>query len=340
MDDIESGAHFEGKPVPHLSHDNEESFMDLPIEETKANVKNEGDVLGTGDERIAKSKPMFGIKRKFDEHSVIKKETFAENEHCMQFDNIQRNPKSEIDSPEDNSTETSDHTKFETDGEEDHIAPKPGTVFENKFIGDHTTKPEALFEADGSGDQSTKPETEYMDSIQDHRISMSEDFASSDNSASSAMPKPEVGVITFNFSDIIHRKKRQPRKLVNRSLEDKYRAIHAVEGGTMKSEVARVFGVPANTLSTWLKHRDKIKYAVETNGFSEHRRKMRTGKHENVNSVLYAWYTEACKLGIAVNGPILQQKAREFAQALGEDDFTGSTGWLCRFKDRHNIAFR
>ena len=41
-----------------------------------------------------------------------------------------------------------------------------------------------------------------------------------------------------------------------------------------------------------------------------------------------------------ISGPILQTKAEKLAAELGFDDFKCSTGWLSRFKERHNIVFK
>lgn len=41
---------------------------------------------------------------------------------------------------------------------------------------------------------------------------------------------------------------------------------------------------------------------------------------------------------IPVDGPMLMEKAKCFATALGVDDFTGGTGWQQRFKNRYGIV--
>ncbi|GBL86060.1 Tigger transposable element-derived protein 6 [Araneus ventricosus] len=38
-----------------------------------------------------------------------------------------------------------------------------------------------------------------------------------------------------------------------------------------------------------------------------------------------------------ISGPFITEKALQFAQALGYDEFRGSNGWLEKFKRRHGI---
>ena len=44
-------------------------------------------------------------------------------------------------------------------------------------------------------------------------------------------------------------------KLNTKSIKDKYSALKEVEDGKTKSQVAAKYGIPKNTLSTWLKIR-------------------------------------------------------------------------------------
>ena len=48
------------------------------------------------------------------------------------------------------------------------------------------------------------------------------------------------------------------RKLNTKSVKDKYRALKEVEVGKTKSQVTAKYSILKNTLSTWLKNKDKI----------------------------------------------------------------------------------
>ena len=48
------------------------------------------------------------------------------------------------------------------------------------------------------------------------------------------------------------------RKFNTTSIIDKYNALKEVEDGKIRSQVAAKYGIPKNTLSTWLKNNDEI----------------------------------------------------------------------------------
>lgn len=58
-----------------------------------------------------------------------------------------------------------------------------------------------------------------------------------------------------------------------------------------------------------------------------------------VNNRVWDWYVESKANNIAVNGPLIQNQARQIAKQLGYDGFRASNGWLQCFKMRHNIRF-
>lgn len=127
------------------------------------------------------------------------------------------------------------------------------------------------------------------------------------------------------------------------TLETKYRAILDVEkaGKTRtKTQIAQDYGVPLNTLSTWLSKADQYKKAFETQEFGAANKRMKKADYEDVDDALDAWMREARARDIPISGPILQAKAQELAVELGHPDFKCSNGWLSRFKTRKGIGFR
>ena len=53
--------------------------------------------------------------------------------------------------------------------------------------------------------------------------------------------------------------------------------------------VAAKYGVPKNTLSTWVKNKEKLLDALEK-GSNVNRQKLKTGKHELVNKAVFNWF--------------------------------------------------
>lgn len=133
------------------------------------------------------------------------------------------------------------------------------------------------------------------------------------------------------------------RKLDAKSYETKYDAILAVErGGKTKKQIASDFGIPMSTLSTWLKKSEEIKQKYLSGEMGSQRKKYRTAKFPEVEDALLKWFKNAREQNVAISGELMREKAKFFATSLGiaENAFECSSGWLERFKGRHNIAFK
>ena len=55
---------------------------------------------------------------------------------------------------------------------------------------------------------------------------------------------------------------------------------------------------------------------------------MKTGTYKKLNEALLKWFTSMPGNKISLNGPILLEKAHEFAMAFNYNDFTASNGKL------------
>ena len=115
------------------------------------------------------------------------------------------------------------------------------------------------------------------------------------------------------------------RKLNVKNIDTKYEAVMAVERGEKsKSQIAKEFGVPANTLSTWLKNKESILNAFTQ--FDPKRKNTRTGSFNNVETATLKWFKGARDQNIPISGPMLVTKAEEFAQKLDVTGFKASSG--------------
>ena len=65
----------------------------------------------------------------------------------------------------------------------------------------------------------------------------------------------------------------------------------------------------------------------------------RKGNFKDVDEVFLQWLTQMRAKNAVVSGPWVLEKAAQFAVSLGVDHFSASSGWLERFKYRHNITF-
>lgn len=60
----------------------------------------------------------------------------------------------------------------------------------------------------------------------------------------------------------------------------------------------------------------------------------------NIDKVTYDWFVQARAKNIPLSGTLIRSKAKEVAEQLRYQNFNASSGWLERFKKRHNITFR
>ena len=69
--------------------------------------------------------------------------------------------------------------------------------------------------------------------------------------------------------------------------------------------------------------------------------KRRESTQPKVDDALLQWFTAARAQSVLVSGEILKAKAEELSKEFDHSDsWTCSSGWLSRWKKRHNIAYR
>lgn len=125
------------------------------------------------------------------------------------------------------------------------------------------------------------------------------------------------------------------------SIEDKLKILKTFDENSFiknQKQIAEELNIPASTLRTILKNRKELEELAVQGGTK--RKKIKTSKFEELEKVLLQWFQQARSLHLPVNGVILTEKAKEVAKELKIDDFSGSSGWLDRFKSRHGIIYR
>ncbi|KAI1705711.1 tc5 transposase DNA-binding domain-containing protein [Ditylenchus destructor] len=90
-----------------------------------------------------------------------------------------------------------------------------------------------------------------------------------------------------------------------------------------------------------LDEKQKIIEAAEQNSNKNAKRaRLKTAKHEDLDKAVLTWHkTVMSHPDVTVSGELLMEKAKEFADHLGIDDFKASDGWLENFKRRNSITF-
>lgn len=123
------------------------------------------------------------------------------------------------------------------------------------------------------------------------------------------------------------------------SASEKLKLIHEVEKGVRrKKDIAAEFGIPANTLSTIMKNKDKIASAIQESRFSSERKRFKSSSYPQLEEAMFKWVKCMRDKNIQLQGSILREKAHKFAEELGIESFQASTGWLDKFKHRNGIV--
>ena len=76
------------------------------------------------------------------------------------------------------------------------------------------------------------------------------------------------------------------RKLNTKSIKERYAALKEVEEGLSKSQVAMKYGIPKNTLSTWIKNKEKFFESMKTQGNKSKRRRPKQGTFANLGYLI------------------------------------------------------
>ncbi|KAH8029386.1 hypothetical protein HPB51_000040 [Rhipicephalus microplus] len=121
------------------------------------------------------------------------------------------------------------------------------------------------------------------------------------------------------------------------TLDQKVAMTKAVEAGTKESKVARGFDVSTSTLSTLL---SKLWLIIDAaaRGVKGKVKRMRTAAFEVVERAVFKWFSDTWAVNLLMSDAMLQTKASYFAWIMGYDNFVGSSGWLQRFKECHDIV--
>ena len=108
------------------------------------------------------------------------------------------------------------------------------------------------------------------------------------------------------------------KKSIN--IDDKLKIISLIESGQSQISVAEQFQVDPSTVSKIYKQKEKW-HAVGLDDKSRKIKKYRPCRSQAVECAVLKFVTQAREHRVALSGPILQSKAKTYANALGVENF-------------------
>ena len=111
------------------------------------------------------------------------------------------------------------------------------------------------------------------------------------------------------------------RKCDTKSIKDGHAALKEVEEGSPKSQVAMKYGIPKNTLSTWIKNKEKIFESMKTQASKSKRRRFKQGTFANLDDLIFKWLLTVRSRNVVVSASILKQKPKNLRKISISKDF-------------------
>ena len=140
---------------------------------------------------------------------------------------------------------------------------------------------------------------------------------------------------------------RKGMKLKTLSLQSKVKLIEALDNGAHWKEVAQRFKVGKTTLYDIKRQKNKIYETLANRGkrlkknYVSSPKRMKSTKYPLIDKMVYKWYIGQRNVGQPISGKNIMFAAQELAKNLdGYENFQASQGWLNKFRNRHNLAFR
>lgn len=107
--------------------------------------------------------------------------------------------------------------------------------------------------------------------------------------------------------------KKRPKQF---SLQEKVDLLRELDSGKKQIDLCRERGIAPSTVATIWKDREKILKLHRESQLAPTRKRLRLENFQDVDQAVLTWFKDARLQNIPVSGPMLQEKAREFADAL------------------------
>ncbi|KAM6168662.1 uncharacterized protein O8D03_008949 [Erethizon dorsatum] len=137
---------------------------------------------------------------------------------------------------------------------------------------------------------------------------------------------------------------KRPRRVID--LETKLKLIQDYEGGKPVMVIARQSGMSHSTIATILKNRNKVTEALRGSASLKATRltKIREGPISDMEKLLMTWIEDQTRQCVPLSTMMITAKAKSLFEMLKEKagpgynvEFSASSGWLKRFKNRYSL---
>ena len=122
-------------------------------------------------------------------------------------------------------------------------------------------------------------------------------------------------------------------------MSDRIKVLEASDRGLSARRISEDFGVGKTQIQDIVKNKEAIRQDYSKGAPLDKRRNLRKTGNEEINSLIYEWFRAARSKNVPVSGPLIQEKAKLFAEELGIETFKASNGWLESFRKCHGIKF-
>uniref|UniRef100_UPI00358F8A17 tigger transposable element-derived protein 4-like n=1 Tax=Myxine glutinosa TaxID=7769 RepID=UPI00358F8A17 len=133
------------------------------------------------------------------------------------------------------------------------------------------------------------------------------------------------------------------RKRKSLTLEDRVKVINMHDVGRMSSRaIAKAMDVGKTQIQLVIKDKESILASWESGNVPATQKYLKawSGRHKELNSLVWEWYQAARAQNIHISGRMVQAKAMLFSRQMNINDFCASNGWLTTWQARHNVRFK
>ena len=136
--------------------------------------------------------------------------------------------------------------------------------------------------------------------------------------------------------------KRKRKKL---TIQQKFELINKLEEGLSVRQVCELYGVKKQTVSDIRKAKGQLmnyssKFCMSRDGQGKKdiRKNMRFGKDASLEQAVLKWYQQQRLCQVNVRGVTIKMAAEKLAGHLGIKNFSASSGWLWRLRNRYGFT--